>query len=216
MLKIISISGIDGSGKTTQVRMLEKYLMGRGFRVKRVWFRWFALISYPFLALCRLLGYTKWRTISRSNIKYAERRFYLNKAMARIWPWLFMVDAIIYYLFKIRSKMILKSVILCDRFIPDMLVDLMCETKDYLLHKRLVGRVLLSLIPRSSKLVIIDVTENTAFSRKHDIPRVDYLEERRKLYLTLAKTLDIPIISGEGEVDEVHEDILKTLKRKKC
>jgi dTMP kinase len=182
MWKIATICGIDGSGKTTQAKMLEKYLMGRGFRVKRVWFRWFALISYPFLALCRLLGYTRWKTINRGNVKYAEHRFYLNKAIAKIWPWLFTVDILIYYLFKIKSKMILKSVVLCDRFIPDMLVDLMCETKDYLLYRRLVGRVLLSLIPKKSKLVIIDVSENMAYHRKHDIPNINYLKERRKMY----------------------------------
>jgi len=209
MLKIISISGIDGSGKTTQVRMLEKYLMGRGFRVKRVWFRWFALISYPFLALCRLLGYTRWKTINRGNVKYAEHRFYLNKAIAKIWPWLFTVDILIYYLFKIKSKMILKSVVLCDRFIPDMLVDLMCETKDYLLYRRLVGRVLLSLIPKKSKLVIIDVSENMAYHRKHDIPNINYLKERRKLYLALAKALEIPTVSGERDVHGVFKAILK-------
>jgi len=110
--------------------------------------------------------------------------------------------------------MILKSVILCDRFIPDMLVDLMCETKDYLLHKRLVGRVLLSLIPRSSKLVIIDVTENTAFSRKHDITKHRLSRGEAKALLNISQTLDIPIISGEREVDEIHEDILRILKRK--
>jgi thymidylate kinase len=107
MCKVIAICGIDGSGKTTQIELLEKYLKWRGFRVKRVWLRWVAFFSYPFLALCRILGYTKWRTVSRSNIRYAERRFYMSKVSVRLWPWLFTLDAFIYSIFKIKARIIL-------------------------------------------------------------------------------------------------------------
>ncbi|RLG16008.1 hypothetical protein DRN63_04720, partial [Nanoarchaeota archaeon] len=47
MWKIIAICGIDGSGKTTQIRLLKKYLRRKGFRAKCVWFRWTAFLSYP-------------------------------------------------------------------------------------------------------------------------------------------------------------------------
>jgi dTMP kinase len=211
MCKVWAICGIDGSGKTTQVKLLEEYLRDRGFRVKRIWFRWTAFLSYPFLALCRLLGYTKWKTISRSNVKYAERRFYMNRALARLWPWLFTLDALIYLILQIKARRILGYTILCDRFIPDILVDLICETRDHQLPKRLVGRLLLSLIPKNSKLIIIDVAEDIAYHRKHDIPSIDYLRERRKLYLILAKALRMPVIDGEREASNVHEDILKLL-----
>jgi len=214
MWKIIAICGIDGSGKTTQIELLERYLGQRGFRVKRVWFRWTAFLSYPFLALCRLLGYTKWKTTSRSNVRYAERRFYMNRALARLWPWLFTLDTLIYSILQIKARRILGYTILCDRFIPDIIVDLICETGDYQLPKRLAGRLLLSLIPKDSKLIVIDVAESIAYDRKHDIPSINYLKERRKLYLTLAKTLSMPVIDGEKETNKVHEDILKILKEK--
>uniref|UniRef100_A0A7J3YTB8 Thymidylate kinase n=1 Tax=Ignisphaera aggregans TaxID=334771 RepID=A0A7J3YTB8_9CREN len=209
--KVIAICGIDGSGKTTQIKLLEKHLRRRGFRVKRLWFRWVAFLSYPFLALSRLLGYTKWKTISRSNVRYAERRFYMNRALASLWPYLLTWDAFIYSILKIKVRRILGYTILCDRFIPDIVVDLMCEIKDYRLVKRLVGRILLSLIPKDSKLIIIDVAESTAYSRKHDIPSINYLRERRRLYLALARALDIPIVNGEMEIVEVHINILRFL-----
>jgi len=211
MWNIIAICGIDGSGKTTQIELLEKHLSQSSFRVKRIWFRWVALLSYPFLALCRLLGYTRWKTISRSNVRYAERKFYMNKALARLWPWLFTLDTFIYSILHIKARRILGYTILCDRFIPDIIVDLMCETRDYRLPKRLAGRLLLSLIPKDSKLIIIDVSESTAYNRKYDIPSINYLKERRKLYLTLAKTLNMPVIDGEREASKVHKDILRLL-----
>ena len=210
-LKVLAICGIDGSGKTTQVILLEKYLRRRGLRTKRVWFRWTAFLSYPFLALCRLLGYTKWKTISKSNVRYAERRFYMNKALARLWPWLFALDTLLYSILQIKARRILGYTILCDRFIPDIIVDLMCETKDYQLLKRLASRMLLSLIPKDSRLIVLDVAEDIAYNRKHDIPSINYLKERRKLYLTLAKALNIPVINGERNASKVHKDILELI-----
>jgi dTMP kinase len=211
MCKVVAICGIDGSGKTTQVELLSKYLASRNVKFKRLWFRWVAFLSYPFLALCRLLGYTKWKTVSRSNVRYAERNFYRNRALAKLWPWLFTLDALIYSVLQIKARRIFGYTILCDRFIPDIIVDMICETKDYQLPKRLIGRLLFSLIPKNSKLIVIDVAENIAYDRKHDVPNIDYLKERRKLYLTLAKTLRMPVIDGEREVCKVHEDILNLL-----
>jgi dTMP kinase len=212
MCKLIALCGIDGSGKTTQIELLEKYLRRRGIRVKRIWFRWPAFFSYPFLALCRLLGYTKWKTASRSNVRYAERSFYKNIALAKLWPWFFTLDAFIYLFIQIKTRRILSYTILCDRFIPDIVVDIMCEVRDYQLPKRLAGRLLLSLIPKNSKLIVIDVAENISYDRKNDIPSINYLKERRKLYLTLAKTLKMSVINGEEEVSKVHKEILRSLR----
>ena len=59
--------------------------------------------------------------------------------------------------------------------------------------------------------MIIDVAENTAYNRKHDIPNINYLKERRKLYLTLARALNMPVVNGEMETIEVHISILRLL-----
>lgn len=208
---LIAISGLDGSGKTTQIELLSKYLANRNVKFKHLWFRWVAFLSYPLLALSRLLGYTKWKTVNRSNVRYAERNFYRNRALVRLWPWLFTLDALIYSFLQIKARRILGYIILCDRFIPDIIVDMMCETRDHHLLKRLIGRLLLSLIPKNSKLIVIDVAENIAYNRKHDIPSINYLKERRKLYLTLAKILGMPVIDGEKEVYKIHNDILNLL-----
>ena len=144
-------------------------------------------------------------------MRYAERRFYMNRALARLWPWLFTLDTLIHSILQIKARRILGYTILCDRFIPDIIVDMMCETKDHQLPRRLPGRLLLSLIPRDSKVIIIDVAEDIAYNRKHDIPSINYLRERRKLYLALAKALNIPVVNGERDASKVHKDILELL-----
>lgn len=56
--------------------------------------------------------------------------------------------------------------------------------------------------------MIVDVKGNTAYYRKKDVPSIKYLDERRELYLAIAKTLGIPVIDGEKPIHWVNETIL--------
>jgi len=71
-----------------------------------------------------------------------------KQALARLWPRLFTPDILIYLIPQIKARRIPDYTVLCDRFIPDVIVDLTHETGDYQLPKRLVGRLILSLIPK--------------------------------------------------------------------
>jgi thymidylate kinase len=211
-LKLITLCGVDGSGKTTQIRLLCKSLNGMGFKTKYVWFRWPILFSYPFLLVCRLLGYTKPRVIKKINFHYNERRFYLNNALAKLWTWFFAIDAVLQSFVRIFIPLGQGYLVLCDRYVPDILVDLICETKDTLLLRKLPGRLLLSAIPKNTCFLLIDVDEKTAFERKQDIPSLDYLKERRALYLKLAVSLKIPVIDGKKNPQDMHQEIINGLQ----
>ena len=62
--------------------------------------------------------------------KYAEHNFYANKAIAKLWTWLFTIDALIYSILRVKIPVKLGYYVLCDRYIPDIIVDLMCETRN--------------------------------------------------------------------------------------
>ena len=52
---MIIISGVDGSGKSTQLALLKRYLELKGFSVGYTWLRWFAVFTY--YSTCMLSNY---------------------------------------------------------------------------------------------------------------------------------------------------------------
>lgn len=207
---IIAICGMDGAGKTTQINLIGKWLEEHGIAFKKVWLRWPAFFSYPFLALCRLLGFTEWKETRKNSRKYPIHHFYRNNVIARIWSWLFTLDTLIYLFTHVYLSKKLGRYILSDRHTLDILVDLICETKRYKLPTSIPGKLLLSFLPKLTFL--IDVKEKTAFQRKKDIPSIKYLTKRRKLFRKLAKSLGIPILHGDKKPKEVHNKLLNRLK----
>jgi thymidylate kinase len=210
---VIYTCGIDGAGKTTQIALLAKCLQDQHLRFEYVWLRWVAFISYPFLAVCRLLGYTKWKLKDNGGVRYVEHSFHQNRAISRLWTWLFVIDMLGYSVARVRIPLVLRRTVLCDRFVIDALVDLICETGQCELAKHTVGRLLLSLLPRDSCVILLDVAPDQAYGRKSDIPNVNYLAKRRAIYMNLAHRLNLPIVDGSRTCERVHGEIVEQVLR---
>jgi dTMP kinase len=203
---VICFSGMDGSGKTTQLTKLSKCLEKRGLKYKYVRLRWAAFISFPFLAFCRMLKYTRRRVI-RGTV-FLEHRFYRNSAIAKTWTWLFCVDMLMFWIYRFKIPLMMGYHVLCDRFVYDAMVDVMCDTRQPELHSSLAGRLLLSLVPNDSLTLFFDLDEQQAFKRKTDIPSINYLAQRRKLFSQLAFLLKIPLLDAGRSPAELQKEII--------
>ncbi len=135
----------------------------------------------------------------------------MNNALATLWSWFFAIDALLQSFVRVFIPLRKGYLVLCDRYVPDLVVDLICETQDYSILRKIPGRLLLSSIPKNSSFVLIDIDEQTAFERKQDIPSLDYLRERRTLYLKLANSLKIPIVNGRQNPQDMHQEIINGL-----
>src|SRR6266705_4465652 len=80
---LIAFSGIDGSGKTTQVKLLESRLKQNGVRTLKVWSRWRPLLSLPLLQVLRRTSQVR---VHRADfLTIVEFHNPKNEALASLW-----------------------------------------------------------------------------------------------------------------------------------
>jgi thymidylate kinase len=164
------------------------------------------------MIFCRILGLTEVHHLGNGVI-WTEHRYYKNKAVAAIWPWIQLMDAVIVIAFVVYIPLMRGSVLVSDRYVHDLLVDLMADTGSSDLHKRMVGRLMLRLVPQGALKFVLDADESTILKRKSDIPSMHYLRRRRQLYREIASYLDLPSVDSSQPFDVVHTALTKFIRQ---
>jgi len=211
--KFIIFSGIDGSGKSTHARIFARKLKSNGMSVKYVYMRGLGrtFLSLPFLALCRLLKITKVHKLE-SGIRVSEYPFYVYKPLRLLWPLIQLVDSMIYTLLLIRLPQHFYDVMILDRSPVDTLADIIADTR-LSIGVGILQKLFLSLLPRNSIMIILDVNEEIAFARKKDILRKSYLSIRRRIYNKLAELYSWHVVSTNGSFETSTHSIESAILR---
>ena len=117
---VISFSGLDCAGKSTQIDLLKKHLEEQGRKVEVVWSRGGYTPGIDFLK----------SLVRRDNRKPEERTEEERKAMVERAPrggnlllWLSILDLIRYWGISFRIKSSGKNVLICDRYFWDTYID---------------------------------------------------------------------------------------------
>ncbi|MEM4888850.1 MAG: hypothetical protein QXJ64_05370, partial [Thermosphaera sp.] len=151
-LNIIIFSGVDGSGKTTQAKLLEKFLREKQVKVRIFWFRWFAFFSYFLYFYAFLLRRTIKIKILNKSLKI--HAFYIDIVLQRLYPVFQSFDLLLKYLFTILYiKLRRIRVIIFDRFVLDLIVDLLWETRNHRILRNVFLRVLLQKMLKGCVIV---------------------------------------------------------------
>ena len=207
---VIGFSGVDGSGKSTVVSLLARELRHHGSaRSEVVWFRWRALTLYA------LYLYSRFRRLYvRVYVPWLKRWigihvFHIDPVARRLYPYLLFIDLTIFYILH-RLLWWVKGVkiIIFDRFYLDALIDAVYTC-------RFVDRFFLSLYiamqERVPGAVVLDVDVDTAVARKRDIVSRREIEFKRRLYSTIARDLNIPVVDARRELPQVLSDVCRAL-----
>ena len=215
MTRFIVISGIDGCGKTTLIRELRNRLEREGLTTRYEWLRYNHRLVRPVHGLSRLVGLSQcYRTAGQSVWRH---EFYRSQLFCSFYILLTWLDAWLGRLIlaaRLRSRGV--DIVVCDRWVQDILVDLAVDTRR---RNLLVGtwrsRFTRILPPGTRQYLIVRDSDRVVSCRPDVLQDVSH-SFRRKLYRRLERSRDVVVVRNNGTVDAVVDAIFGDWKSWAC
>ncbi len=191
-MKIISISGIDGSGKSTQVERLKDDLEKNGKTVQ-----YFHVLDFS-IANTTLRRRPKDKK-SKSVTSAGFFKIFLRKIGL-------LIDLTRFKKYYDRLEKAGNDYVITDRYFYDQIVNILYLEGERNI-KGLLGSAEKKIVP-PDYYIFIDVSPDAVLNREKSIDQSpDYLHDKRKLYRIFCKRWKMTVIDGEQSRDEVFEEL---------
>ena len=203
------LSGLDGTGKSTQAGILQDRLTGKGVEPTTIWNRWSPSITAPHLdgaetdrsaPRCRDGRIFRFYSLEeRTDEEPCQACALAGYGMERIFV-------------QVQSRLFgagyPRRAIISDRYVYDTLVDM---AVNFSLEpgelETLCSHPLLSLFPVPASFVVIDIDPEVGSTRKSDGTPPEYLADRRPFYLEIARLTGAAVVDGNGTIEETAAGI---------
>ncbi len=204
---LVCFVGIDGSGKTTQAKALVRALAESGIKSKYIYNRFAPVLAKPFMSLGKLLFFRgKGKFENYQGYVATRGKVFKNRPLSTTYQYFLLFDYWLQSLARIGSPLIRGRGIVCDRYVHDTVIDIAVDLAYSKETLRATLKKFLRFFPEPDLTFLIDVPEEIAYQRKSDIPAIRFLEERRRLYLDIAREYKMVVLDGsqtEADLESV-------------
>jgi thymidylate kinase len=207
---IVSFSGIDGAGKSTQIDLLCKLLKQAGGRV-------LCLAFWEDVAVLRKHRERTSITLFKGDPGVGSPGKPVSRRDKNVRSWYLTVARLLLYLLDgIHLRFVVGrtlesrvNVIFFDRYLFDELANLPLEHRII----RHYVRLLLKLIPIPDIAYLLDSDPAAACRRKPEYP-LDFLHDNRRSYLALSELIPGLRVIGPLPLSEVRQEVVKELQER--
>lgn len=213
MTKLVTITGIDGAGKSTLAKAVTDELIEQGYSATYVYGRYLPRFAYPVMELGRRTIFSETDiNADYSTHQESKRQFFSSNVAKFLYEALIMVDYAPQLLYRLAPRMLTSDFIICDRYLFDtLLTDLsgtVIETPEEATSRY---EHYSKLVPSPEYMFYLQIPVAVAYERKDDIPSEDYLRERKAFYDVFAKAFNMTELSGTHDVDRLVEQVMRAI-----
>ena len=214
---LVTLSGIDGSGKTIQANMLKRAFGECDIKARIVWNRGgSSRLTDLIIALVKplLRGEQGLDTTSDTReAKVARKSFWLRRPGLR-WGWsvLVVLDLLLSYWARVSWPLSWGQVVICDRYAYDALVELAVLSGGLEIARSFEAKLLLGLSPRPRLAYLLDAGPAIAHERKPD-EELEFLEAQAAAYRQMAPAWGLRILDANGDLAACADALVRKVLR---
>ncbi len=207
--RVIYIFGVDGAGKSTICRELIRALEKSGVRSKYLWLRFNHFLSKIVNAFGHLLGLAFYVTYP-DGTRVGYHHYHKSRLLSLVYSISTLLDTCGAAFFKIWIPLrVGKEVLVLDRFVYDVMVDLSIDTGNLGLIHAWQGRLLRRMLPRNAVTFYLCVGPEVIAQRRPDTQWDENFPKRHLLYDQIQR--DFPEISrmnNDGDMRNTLSSIM--------
>jgi len=208
---LVTFSGVDGCGKTTQAKALQSAFEACHLRASQVWTRGG---SASWLGLFTRLGKRRAEAAHVAPVSAAiqvqmrQQRF-RSLWVRWAWSWLTTLELLCEYTRRVTLPLLRGRVVICDRYCYDALADWAAYFGEPSVERRLAARVLRWLCPRPKIAYWLDVTPDVALARSQDGLPVEFLAAQSAFYRRLTALYALRRLDGQQPWEEISDGVVE-------
>lgn len=208
---LVSLTGLDGSGKSSAIRVLHEAMTLCEIPTRVVWSR--GGFTMPLQAAKRVARSMLGSRLPGPAETEQKRRWLSGPFAGTVFAALVVAEQSLHYLLRVRMPRLLGRSILCDRFAYDTVADLEAKLDGGRGVVRLAGALVRGLAPRPDLAILLRLAPEAAERRKPGDAPLPLLMEQAGILDRMAATHGLRVIDAARPDDEVIGEVVDLVLR---
>ncbi len=207
---IVSFSGIDSAGKTTQIDLLYKYLEAHHIKAKKVWSK---ARGTPGVLLLKQLVRRDKHMNAEEKTEYRNAVF-ANPRKEKLLYICSMLDLCLYWGIYYRVLALANKYLICDRYIWDTYVELHSDFKGIDIDKSKLWKLVKAVAPKPKVSFVFVVPPEVSLERDRmkNAAGIETLERKRqkidRYFACIHNSCWTNVMDGQKPIEQLHREVL--------